>query len=958
MNLLLRWSERCCLFLIFASVFLTAFAYPILLPEGMRTFLNGLSIAPALGFSFWRYYFEVSYSNTVIKELMLAYTLLPLGLLLLIRQWALGQSARRKTMKEILCSRDFWLLLFWLYCALRCLPSGGGLPSWLGNPTPNIGIMTLICITCALLVLVVLRGIRNWSLVTRRFMDFVCLCGCVLALVSVVQHFGWSDSIVLKPNDPRNRIGSFIGHNVGLSAWLVFPLSFALLSVLRRDSSWLRKILSLMLVLLICWVLVAGQSRSMWILLGLLLPLYLWFQSECLGIRRAYRVRAVLVLVLGVLLIIVSQTVSPRYNPLAEKHQVSLKERLNAFRLDTLKTETRLRILVCSMSLLEERPLLGHGLGSFQYVYQPAQGSWLTRHRDSAIAGTWKRTDVAHNDPLQLLIELGGVGALLLLIPFILSLRSARRHYRTSSPDERAMRLALLFPVVVMVFHSFLDFPFHVVSLAILWVMTFGLLCGSDSPTAETDEGGVGVVRKGGLVYTVVILVCFVLYGVMIAKAFRLESRAAASDRYQILGSRQLEYAMSQDKGEPWRKGQMLQNAKALLRQAMHLNVFNGTAYESAARVDMEMGGLLEELLSESSLGTTETAAMRDMAVHNYQYAQSKLNQMMSYGELNYHYSHYLLGMANWGLWRLLKDDKYLDAARDSFTDAVMMNPADMHSQYELSQVYDLEPEKNQARLAQVKRDLFRRDASSASDLFLLPELEKTLNGQGVAAISAINRLGALVPDEWHIRLFEGELHLLIAQWPPSDIDAQTTTGLRSTKWAVEHLRLAESMIRQVVQNHPEADEPIDLAVLHLLVASGKLAEAVEHASVNMRVYPNNLEFATLYYELSRELGKNVEEPYIVTRNRNDADNLMLYYKAFYLDQLAEVSSIIYVRAQDKQALIDTRPFVRVGEYVINHGRLDMAQTLLEWMKAHPSFDPRRRECLKDVISEASAANK
>ncbi|MCX8038716.1 MAG: hypothetical protein N3D11_17015, partial [Candidatus Sumerlaeia bacterium] len=60
--------------------------------------------------------------------------------------------------------------------------------------------------------------------------------------------------------------------------------------------------------------------------------------------------------------------------------------------LPWLPAVARLRIAVCSAPLLAKRPLHGYGLGSFQYVFPPAQADYFAAHPHTLLAPTPQRT--------------------------------------------------------------------------------------------------------------------------------------------------------------------------------------------------------------------------------------------------------------------------------------------------------------------------------------------------------------------------------------------------------------------------------------------------------------------------------------------------------------------------------------------------------------------------------------
>ena len=122
---------------------------------------------------------------------------------------------------------------------------------------------------------------------------------------------------------------------------------------------------------------------------------------------------------------------------------------------------SRLELWINSVFAWLDAPLFGHGIGSFDYAYAPhridhlrwLQGSILTHPNVSAGA--------AHNEGLQVLVELGMVGLALVLLSVFTVLRASKSSARWA---------ALAMGTVAMV-----SFPFQNPATAILGVVILGV---------------------------------------------------------------------------------------------------------------------------------------------------------------------------------------------------------------------------------------------------------------------------------------------------------------------------------------------------------------------------------------------------------------------------------------------------------------------------------------------------
>ena len=115
------------------------------------------------------------------------------------------------------------------------------------------------------------------------------------------------------------------------------------------------------------------------------------------------------------------------------------------------------------LKMFPHRPLLGWGLGTFADVY-PQYRSFFTA----------LDIDEAHNDYLQLLIEMGAIGFLTMIWFLSLVFHAASKKLRNWSSDVNgALALAALLGIIGILVHSLVDFNLHVPANAAL----FYVLC-------------------------------------------------------------------------------------------------------------------------------------------------------------------------------------------------------------------------------------------------------------------------------------------------------------------------------------------------------------------------------------------------------------------------------------------------------------------------------------------------
>ncbi|MCL1936868.1 MAG: hypothetical protein FWF52_00525 [Candidatus Azobacteroides sp.] len=122
-----------------------------------------------------------------------------------------------------------------------------------------------------------------------------------------------------------------------------------------------------------------------------------------------------------------------------------------------------------SMKMIAEKPLFGRGVGAFDREYMLYQADYFERHPQSPLIRVADNAAYPYNEGLHVLIELGIVGACLLLAVFIAGLAS-----RSSGKIDPSLKAGLAGFIVF----SFFSYPVEVIELLILPAMLLGSLSG------------------------------------------------------------------------------------------------------------------------------------------------------------------------------------------------------------------------------------------------------------------------------------------------------------------------------------------------------------------------------------------------------------------------------------------------------------------------------------------------
>lgn len=168
--------------------------------------------------------------------------------------------------------------------------------------------------------------------------------------------------------------------------------------------------------------------------------------------RTRVAVAALLVLgVIGIVAWIGSDPLVTRFEALGYEYSATGQNRASIWR-DTLK-------------LIRQRPVFGTGLGTFSVAFTSVQTTFLTY-----------LVDHAHCDYLEIVSELGFLGAAVLFGSIFWILARAAQAYR-NTPDRRdaALGLGCIGGIVAILAHSLADFNLYIPANALIFSVLLGL---------------------------------------------------------------------------------------------------------------------------------------------------------------------------------------------------------------------------------------------------------------------------------------------------------------------------------------------------------------------------------------------------------------------------------------------------------------------------------------------------
>jgi O-antigen ligase len=144
---------------------------------------------------------------------------------------------------------------------------------------------------------------------------------------------------------------------------------------------------------------------------------------------------------------------------------------------------SRAEIWKDTVQLIEQRPLIGSGLGSFPVVYTSVQTTFLSKFVNSA-----------HNDYLEFAADVGLVGTVVLFgSVLVLLFQSARAFLASRGGFQRAVALGCAGSIAAILLHSLTDFNLQIPANALTFAVILGLACSVRmAASGERPEAALG----------------------------------------------------------------------------------------------------------------------------------------------------------------------------------------------------------------------------------------------------------------------------------------------------------------------------------------------------------------------------------------------------------------------------------------------------------------------------------
>ncbi len=289
----------------------------------------------------------------------------------------------------------------------------------------------------------------------------------ISSLYSIIQYYGFDP--IFEPIDVKYSgrwlAGAFIGQATLFGGYLAaaIPLLMALFILVRKRFIKYCLIFGIIISLL---SLLCTHTRAVFLGMGISFAYVLFLMR--LKINNLYKrqKRIIILFMLGGLMIIVpfvilNPTIGERVAKISQLQSDSIGGRVWYTRV--------------MADMIRDKPVLGFGLGTFQHHYYEYHSD-LMRRGSRLRAYVTKIVTHAHNEYLQVFVETGAVGFILLAAAFVFYFRYAilMLNY-IKNEKKRLFCLILSGAAAVLAVDAGFSFPFHIAPSAFLGIAVVGI---------------------------------------------------------------------------------------------------------------------------------------------------------------------------------------------------------------------------------------------------------------------------------------------------------------------------------------------------------------------------------------------------------------------------------------------------------------------------------------------------
>ncbi|TDX67242.1 O-antigen ligase [Methylosinus sp. sav-2] len=339
-------------------------------------------------------------------------------------------------------------------------------PPWLGlSVAPWATSISLLALTAPIAIFL---GVLSCHADERRRLMLLATCIGVATVLLEVMQIVQGQKSALRFHSGVD-VGLFVNRNhTAAFLYSLTPLAaYALERYLSRRSAYgVLAVFALLMLFTLGLMMTGSRSALLFGLVSAALT-YALILGDRLGGARAGKAAIYFVIAPA---LIVTGLLAPYFG---------LTQIIDRFMGADIAADARWKVFRVSFETMQAFFPLGSGLGTFDRVYPLFEPTSMIV---PAIVNH------AHNDILELAMELGLVGILLVLCWLAATLIAALRNFRESDATLRKERFAALIVVGLLFAHSTIDYPMRTSALAAVFAMCCAVICKKSSRAARRDE--------------------------------------------------------------------------------------------------------------------------------------------------------------------------------------------------------------------------------------------------------------------------------------------------------------------------------------------------------------------------------------------------------------------------------------------------------------------------------------
>lgn len=298
----------------------------------------------------------------------------------------------------------------------------------------------------------------------------IIVVGTCMGAYGILQYLGIDFEFWVGNLDRRQVFGLFGNVNY-FAEYIILPLSLTIGLILSEEKTFLR-IFLLSALIIMSTALFLTFTRGSYLAIAITVPvtLFLYYRSAVSEFKKQRYKKFALYLLL---LLIIALTIIYIPHPLNQR-ETTLGRLRHRITIESLTSGNpvlrRVATWKFTWMMIEERPLLGSGIGTYGYQSLKYQADFFAQGENRDIYPHGYAVQ-AHNEYLQIWSELGIFGLLIFLFILFTYYRNMLKHFRKLKEKHKTIAISLAGGITAVLVDALFGFPLQLAaSLSLFWL--------------------------------------------------------------------------------------------------------------------------------------------------------------------------------------------------------------------------------------------------------------------------------------------------------------------------------------------------------------------------------------------------------------------------------------------------------------------------------------------------------